>query len=81
MKNQNISKKVETLILEVLNIENLPLNACAENVKQWDSLAHLSIASKIEKEFQLRIHEKNINKFNSVKNIVKEIEISKKKKP
>ena len=81
MQNQNISKKIETLILEVLNIESLPFNASTENVEQWDSLAYLSIVSKIEKEFQLRIHQENINKFSSVKNIVKEIEICKKKKP
>ena len=81
MQNQEIGKKVENLILEVLNIESLPLDASTENVEQWDSLAYLSIVSKLEKEFKLKIHQENINKFNSLENIVKEIEICTKKKP
>ena len=81
MQNQEISKKVKNLILEVLNIESLPLDASTENVEQWDSLAYLSIVSKLEKEFELKIHQENINKFNSLQSIVKEIEICVKKKP
>tara|TARA_B100001123_G_scaffold50099_1_gene51560 strand:- start:992 stop:1237 length:246 start_codon:yes stop_codon:yes gene_type:complete len=81
MQNQEISKKVKNLILEVLNIESLPLDASTENVEQWDSLAYLSIVSKLEKEFELKINQENINKFNSLENIVKEIEICVKKKP
>tara|TARA_Y100000588_G_C13375743_1_gene552663 strand:+ start:231 stop:476 length:246 start_codon:yes stop_codon:yes gene_type:complete len=81
MQNQEISKKVKNLILEVLNIESLPLDASTENVEQWDSLAYLSIVSKLEKEFELKIHQENINKFNSLESIVKEIEICVKKKP
>jgi len=80
MQNQEITKKVENLILEVLNIESLPLKASAENVEQWDSLAYLSIVSKLEKEFKLKISQENINKFNSLENIVKEIEVCTKKK-
>jgi len=81
MKNHEISKKVETLILEVLNIETLPINASTENIDEWDSLAYLSIVSKLEKKFKLKIYQENINKFNSIKNIVKEIELCKKIKP
>ena len=36
---------------------------------------------KLEKEFELKIHQENINKFNSLESIVKEIEICVKKKP
>lgn len=81
MKNHEISKKVETLLLEVLNIETLPINASTENIDEWDSLAYLSIVSKLEKKFKLKIYQENINKFNSIKNIVKEIELCKKIKP
>ena len=61
------------------SIEPLPLDASTENVEQWDSLAYLSIVSKLEKEFELKINQENINKFNSLENIVKEIEICVKK--
>ena len=81
MKNHEISKKVENLILEVLNIETLPINASTENIDEWDSLAYLSIISKLEKKFKLKVYQENIDKFNSIKNIVKEIELCKKIKP
>ena len=81
MKNHEISKKVETLLLEVLNIETLPINASTENIDEWDSLAYLSIVSKLEKKFKLKIYQENIDKFNSIKNIVKEIGLCKKIKP
>ena len=81
MKNHEISKKVENLILEVLNIETLPINASTENIDEWDSLAYLSIVSKLEKKFKLKVYQENIDKFNSIKNIVKEIELCKKIKP
>ena len=81
MKNHEISKKVENLILEVLNIETLPINASTENIDEWDSLAYLSIVSKLEKKFKLKIYQENIDKFNSIKNIVKEIGLCKKIKP
>ena len=81
MKNHEISKKVETLLLEVLNIETLPINASTENIDEWDSLAYLSIVSKLEKKFKLKVYQENIDKFNSIKNIVKEIELCKKIKP
>ena len=81
MKNHEISKKVETLVLEVLNIETLPINASTENIEEWDSLAYLSIVSKLEKKFKLKVYQENIDKFNSIKNIVKEIELCKKIKP
>ena len=81
MKNHEISKKVETLLLEVLNIGTLPINASTENIEEWDSLAYLSIVSKLEKKFKLKVYQENIDKFNSIKNIVKEIELCKKIKP
>ena len=77
MQNHEISTKVEHLILKELNIESLPLNASIENVEEWDSFAYLSIVFKLEMEFNIKIHQGNINKFNSINNIVTEIELCK----
>ena len=81
MENHEINKKLETLILGTLGLDILPSNASTENIEEWDSLAYLSIVSKIEKEFKLEIHQENINKFNSIKNIIKEIKLCNKIKP
>ena len=52
MNNQQTKKKIESLIKKVLNIDSLPLNASSTNVREWDSLAYLTIISKLENEFK-----------------------------
>ena len=79
MKIHAIKKKIEHIIVGVLNVDDLPLNASSINVQEWDSLAYLTIVSKLEKEFKLKITQKNINNFNSIKNIIKEIKLCIKK--
>lgn len=79
MNNQQTKKKIESLIKKVLNINTLPKNASSTNVEEWDSFAYLTIVSKLEKEFKLTINQKNINNFNSIENIIKEINLCKKR--
>jgi|TARA_Y100000294_G_scaffold11781_1_gene10796 acyl carrier protein len=75
MQKNKINKKVEVLISEVLNIENLPLDASQENMEEWDSIAYLTIIAMLEEKFKLKINQDNINNFGSVQGIVKEIEL------
>ena len=75
MQNQKLIKKVETLISEVLNIDKLPSNASQENTSGWDSIAYLSIIARLEEKFKIKINQKNINNFGSVKSIIKELKI------
>ena len=75
MQKNKINKKVEVLISEVLNIENLPLDASQENMEEWDSIAYLTIIAMLEEKFKLKINQDNINNFGSVKDIIKEIEL------
>ena len=81
MQNLDVSKKVEHLILDILNIENLPPDASIENTEEWDSFAYLSIVFQLETEFDIKINQENINKFNSIENIVAEIKLCKQTKP
>ena len=81
MQNLDISKKVEHLILDILNIESLPPGASIENTEEWDSFAYLSIVFQLETEFDIKINQENINKFNSIENIVAEIELCKQTRP
>ena len=79
MNNQQTKKKIENLIKKVLNINTLPKKASSTNLEEWDSFAYLTIISKLEKEFKLTINQKNINNFNSIENIIKEINLCKKR--
>ena len=44
-------KKLKSLISKILNIkiDKLTLNSGMKNLEQWDSLAHLSILSELDK--------------------------------
>ena len=75
MRKHVINKKVKTLLSEVLNVENLTLDASQENMAEWDSIAYLSIIARLEEKFKLKINQDNINNLGSVKGIIKEIEL------
>ena len=75
MRKHVINKKVKTLLSEVLNVENLTLDASQENMAEWDSIAYLTIIARLEEKFKLKINQDNINNLGSVKGIIKEIEL------
>ena len=58
MKELKINKRLENNLLK--NKENIQLN----NFKNWDSMKHVRILVQIEKEFKIRIDEKNQSFFN-----------------
>ena len=75
MQKHEINKKVKALLLEILNVENLPSVASQENMAEWDSIAYLTIIARLEEKFKLKINQDNINNLGSVKGIIKEIEL------
>ena len=70
MQDQKLIEKVETLISEVLNIDKLPSNASQKNISEWDSIAYLSVIARLEEKFKIKINQKNINNFGSIKSII-----------
>ena len=77
MQKHEINKKVKALLLEILNVENLPLDASQGNMAEWDSIAYLTIIARLEEKFKLKINQYNINNFGNFKNIIREIELCK----
>ena len=77
MQKHEINKKVKALLLEILNVENLPLDASQENMAEWDSIVYLTIIARLEEKFKLKINQNNINNFGSFRNIIREIELCK----
>ena len=71
-----INDKISAIVREVLN-EDVDLNSSMDNIPAWDSLAYMAILSCIEDEFDIEINGNNINNFNSIKNIIIEIENAK----
>lgn len=72
--NREIIVRVKEILCEVLNLVTIDDNAEQSMYSEWDSLAYLSILSALEDEFKITVNENNINKFNSITNIIKEIE-------
>lgn len=70
----NLIDKVKSILLNELNLDMIEDGARQEDYSEWDSLTYLRILSVLEDEFALQITSENINKFNSITNIVKEIE-------
>ena len=73
MNYSETEEKVIAVVSNTLNVKNIDLQSSQENTSEWDSLAYLSVISAMEEEFEIEITEKNINNFDSVKNILNEI--------
>lgn len=69
-----MTERVKEILMEELNLESMADNAKREDHAEWDSLTYMRILAAIEDEFGLDITSENINNFDSVENIVKEIE-------
>tara|TARA_B100000787_G_scaffold169524_1_gene160976 strand:+ start:462 stop:689 length:228 start_codon:yes stop_codon:yes gene_type:complete len=70
MKKDN-NKKLLLILKNVLNNKKINKDSNSDNIPQWDSLAYINIIVKIEKEFSIKVNQKNFHKFNSFKDILK----------
>jgi acyl carrier protein len=65
--------RIKEILVEILNVESIENDAKQEDYAEWDSLTYLRIIGALEEEFKFEITFENIDKFNSVPNIVEEI--------
>ncbi|HBR15968.1 MAG TPA: hypothetical protein DD723_10610 [Candidatus Omnitrophica bacterium] len=70
----HLTDRVKEILKNELNLEVLEDTAKQEDYPEWDSLTYLRIVAALESEFGIQITPDNINKFNSVLNIVEEIQ-------
>ena len=75
MKNNNLDKKIIDVLSIVFNIDIKKINkkTNSENVKNWDSLRHMTLILTLEDEFNIKINDEyisKINDFNSIKKII-----------
>ncbi|CAN1606792.1 hypothetical protein MCEMIE29_00207 [Candidatus Pelagibacterales bacterium] len=72
MNESEKKKEIIKIVKNILN-EKIDLNSKQTSCKNWDSMANFSILSSLEKKFKIRINQRNFSKFNSIKNILKNI--------
>ena len=72
-----IEKKVIEIVADVLNVEDINLKSSQEKLDEWDSMAYLSVISRLEEEFNIEINQENINNFTSIKKIIEEVKYAK----
>jgi len=73
----SVESKVLEIVKGVLN-EDVTENSSVQNIVSWDSLAYMAILSCVEDEFGIEVSGNNINNFDSITNIISEIENGKK---
>ena len=62
-KKDNIKKEVLDIFYKVFLVKKK--NYVYDNTKEWDSLAHMNLITKLEKKFNLKINEMDMAKFTS----------------
>ncbi len=63
-------KKIIKIVEQVTHDSGININSTDQNVDGWDSLAYLVIALKVEENFKIEITIQNIDKLNSIRNII-----------
>lgn len=78
MNQDEIKSKLTEIIREVLDDEKIIINrdTTANDVEDWDSLAHISIIVAIEKEFVIRF---DLYELKPLKNVGEMIDLIKSK--
>ena len=79
MTNEEVIGQLEPIFRDVLDQPGLTLTAesNASNVDDWDSLAHISIVSAVEKQFKIKF---TLAELQTLKNVGDMAELIKKKK-
>ncbi len=72
MNKQDISKKVVAILISVLELGHFEIkeNMTAADVAGWDSLNHMVIISRIEKEFNIKFKLRELNKLENLSALI-----------
>ena len=68
MDRQEVLKQVNEIFIDILEKEDLVLNdlTTANDVEEWDSLAHIRLVVAIEKKFNIHFLSKEIQSWDNV---------------
>ena len=68
-----ISKKLEKIFLQILEINEIDMNASIDDVPEWDSFGHVEIMMEIEKQFNIKIKVSDFPGMTSIPKILTKI--------
>lgn len=76
MNHQDILTSVQDIIRDIMDDNTLIITGetQANDVENWDSLAHISIVTSIEKHFKIRFSISEIDSFHNVGVIISTLE-------
>ena len=79
MRKDEILRELNLIFIDILDNENIILNEniTAEDIEEWDSLAHIQLAIAIEKHFKIRFTTYDIQNWKNIGDLIKCIESKK----
>lgn len=68
MEKNEILAKLQEIFQEVFDNEDIEItrDTVAEDIEEWDSLAHVQLVKELEKEFGIKISSKEIMSWDNV---------------
>jgi acyl carrier protein len=68
MDKKEISRRVKDILIDTLQLDNFEMkeNLTATDVPGWDSLNHMVIISKVEKEFNVKFKLRELSKLENL---------------
>ena len=75
MNNNEILAKLQEIFKEVFDNENIEISrdTVAEDIEEWDSLAHVQLVKELEKVFVIKITAKELMSWDNVGEMVDSI--------
>lgn len=76
MERKEIFEKLTVIFRDVMDNDEIVLeeNTTAEDIEEWDSLAHVQLIEKIEEVFGVKFSAKEMNSWEDVGEFVDSIE-------
>lgn len=76
MERKEIFEKLNVIFRDVMDNDGIELdeNTTAEDIEEWDSLAHVQLIEKIEAVFGVRFSAKEMTSWDEVGELVDSIE-------
>ena len=75
MEKNEILKKIQDVFRDVFDNEDIEItvDTVAEDIEEWDSLAHVQLVNELEKEFSVKISAKELMSWDNVGEMVDSI--------
>ena len=76
MEKNEILAKLQEIFCDVFDNEDIEItvDTVAEDIEEWDSLAHVELAKELEKSFDIKLTSKEIMSWDNVGEMVDSIQ-------